>query len=285
MSTLETLPSVQDCLKQAGLNANKALGQHFLFDLNLTRKIARSVGISQDDLVIEIGPGPGGLTRPLLEQGVHVIAIDKDTRFTPILDDIRAASENRLEVHFEDALRSDLSRFASADRPIKIVSNLPYNIGTQLLIGWLTTKPIFWSSLTLMFQKEVAERVVALPGTTGYGRLAVLCAAVADAHMLFGVPAEAFTPPPKVDSAVVHLTPKREAERFADLEALEQITRAAFGQRRKMLRASLKTLAKPAKMNVADWLDEAGIDPTVRPETLAPQDFFALARLWRAATL
>jgi len=283
MTMLEALPPVQESLKQAGLWANKSLGQHFLLDLNLTRKIARAAGIESGDLVVEIGPGPGGLTRALLESGADVIAIDKDTRFAPILERITQASGPRLEVHYKDALRMDLSTFAPSEKSIKVVANLPYNVGTALLIGWLSAKPVFWSSLTLMFQKEVAERVVAAPGTSAYGRLAVLCAAVADAHMMFGVPAAAFTPPPKVDSAVVHLTPKPEQDRFDDLDALEQVTRAAFGQRRKMLRASLKPLAKSAGLEIASWLTEAEVSPTDRPETLSPQNFFALAQIWRQA--
>ncbi|MDQ7077519.1 MAG: 16S rRNA (adenine(1518)-N(6)/adenine(1519)-N(6))-dimethyltransferase RsmA [Robiginitomaculum sp.] len=197
MTALEALPPVQESLKQAGLWANKSLGQHFLFDLNLTRKIARTAGVEPGDLVVEVGPGPGGLTRALLESGADVIAIDKDTRFAPILERIAKASDPRLEVHYEDALQTDMTKFSKPDQPLKVVSNLPYNVGTALLIDWLSTKPVFWSSLTLMFQKEVAERVVAAPGTSAYGRLAVLCAAVADAHMMFGVPAAAFTPPPQ----------------------------------------------------------------------------------------
>jgi len=283
MTMLEDLPPVQESLKQAGLWANKSLGQHFLFDLNLTRKIVRAAGVEPGDMVVEIGPGPGGLTRALLENGAKVIAIDKDTRFAPILDRIAEASDHHLEVHYEDALRTDLSIFAKPGKPIKVVSNLPYNVGTALLIGWLSAKPVFWSSLTLMFQKEVAERVVAAPGTPAYGRLAVLCTAVADAHMMFGVPAAAFTPPPKVDSAVIHLTPKPVQDRFEDLDALEQVTRAAFGQRRKMLRASLKSLAKSAELDIAKWLAEANVSPTDRPETLPPQNFFALAQIWRKA--
>lgn len=280
MTTLEYLPPVRESLKQAGLLANKSLGQHFLFDLNLTRKIARAAGTGPGDLVVEIGPGPGGLTRPLLESGAQVIAIDKDTRFAPILDEISVASHGALQVRYEDALRTDMTAF---EPPVKIVANLPYNVGTQLLVQWLTEKPIFWISLTLMFQKEVAERVVAQPEQSAYGRLAILCAAVAETHMLFGVPASAFTPPPKVDSAVVHLTPKAPENRFDDLDALEQITRAAFGQRRKMIRASLKAIAKSAGLDVGNWLISAGINPTDRPETLPPEAFYALAHIWRVA--
>jgi 16S rRNA (adenine1518-N6/adenine1519-N6)-dimethyltransferase len=280
---LEALPSVQESLKQAGLLANKSLGQHFLFDLNLTSKIARAANIEPGDCVIEIGPGPGGLTRSLLEGGAKVIAIDKDTRFSPILDAIIVASNGALQVRYEDALRLDLSTLITPGQPVKIVSNLPYNVGTALLIGWLTADPLPFASLTLMFQKEVAERVVARPGSSGYGRLAVLCAAVCETHMLFGVPAKAFTPPPKVDSAVVQLVPKPKTDRFADLSSLEQVTRAAFGQRRKMLRASLKTMAKEAGFDVGDWLKRAEIDPTARPETLTPAAFFTLTRLWNDA--
>ncbi len=281
MSALGDLPPVGVCLERIGLRAHKALGQNFLFDLNLTGKIARAANTGPGDVVIEVGPGPGGLTRALLQSGANVIAVDKDTRFAPILDEINTASDGALRVLYEDALRTDMATLGNAEQPIKIVSNLPYNVGTQLLIGWLKADPVFWTSLTLMFQREVAERVVAAPGSAAYGRLAVLCAAIAEAHLLFDVPAAAFTPPPKVNSAVVHLTPKPHKARFDDLAALEHVTRAAFGQRRKMLRASLKPCAKAAGLDVARWLAEAEIEPTDRPETLAPDRFFALARIWR----
>ncbi len=273
---------MQDCLKQFGLHANKSLGQHFLFDLNLTRKIARAAAVESGDVVLEVGPGPGGLTRALLESGASVIAIDKDMRFAPLLENISNAANGRLTWRFEDALKTDESAIVGRDKTFKIVSNLPYNVGTALLIKWLTIAPIAWTSLTLMFQKEVADRVVASAGSPAYGRLSVLCAAITHRHTLFGVPAAAFTPPPKVDSAVVHLTPKPIAERFDDLAGLEQITRAAFGQRRKMLRASLKPVAKAAGLNVENWLETAGVQPTERPETIAPEGFFALTRIWRA---
>lgn len=280
---LEDLPPIQESLKQFGLTANKALGQHFLFDLNLTRKIARAAGANSGDIIMEVGPGPGGLTRALLESGAQLIAVDKDTRFAPLLQSIQDASKGRLVVKFEDALNTNESAFYTHGKTFKIVSNLPYNVGTMLLIKWLTATPIMWSSLTLMFQKEVAERVVAPPCAAAYGRLAVLVAAIADAHYLFGIPATAFTPPPKVDSAVVHLTPKPVDQRFDDLAGLEQITRTAFGQRRKMLRASLKPFAKAAGLEVENWLEEAGISPTDRPETVAPSGFFTLTKIWRSA--
>ncbi len=283
MTALDDLPPVGACVERLGLRAHKSLGQHFLFDLNLTRKIARAAGTGPGELVVEVGPGPGGLTRALLESGAKVIAVDKDTRFAPLLDEINTASDGALDVRYEDALRTNMATLGSHGQPLKIVSNLPYNVGTQLLINWLTAKPLFWTSLTLMFQREVAERIVAKPGSSAYGRLAVLTAAIADAHLLFDIPAAAFSPPPKVDSAVVHLTPKPENDRFADLDALEHVTRAAFGQRRKMLRASLKPCAKAVGLDTGRWLAEAEIAPTNRPEVLPPEAFFALARIWRKA--
>ncbi len=283
MGALEALPPIGAHLDRFALRANKSLGQHFLFDLNLTRKIVRAAAIGPDDLVVEIGPGPGGLTRALLESGARVIAIDKDQRFSPILNDISAASDGALQVRYEDALRTDMQQFATGENTYKIVSNLPYNVGTQLLVQWLMADPVLWSSMTLMFQKEVAERVVAEPGSSAYGRLAVLCAAIADTHLMFNVPASAFSPPPKVESAVVHITPKAKDNRFCDLAGLGQVTRAAFGQRRKMLRASLKPMIKSTTLSVADWLGAANIDPTARPETLTPEEFICLTRLWKSA--
>ena len=283
MSALDALPSVRASVEALGLRAHKSLGQHFLYDLNLTQKIVRAAGIGPGDMVLEIGPGPGGLTRALLHSGAHVIAVERDPRFAPLLQQLTEASGGALQVRQEDALHLDLAALARPGEPLKIVSNLPYNVGTALLVNWLTQTPRVWSSMTLMFQREVAERVVAQAGDQAYGRLAVLRAAVADAHLLFGVPAATFTPPPKVDSAVVHLVPKAGGACFDDLEALQSVTRAAFGQRRKMLRASLKACAKAAGMDVATWLESAGIDPAARPQTVPPEGFFALARAWRAA--
>ena len=280
MTALDALPPVRQSLEALGVQARKSLGQHFLFDLNLTQKIARAAGVDAGDLVLEVGPGPGGLTRALLHSGAQVIAVERDRRFAPLLDELVRASDGALQVRHEDALHLDATTLADASRPLKIVANLPYNVGTALLINWLIAPP-FWASMTLMFQREVAERVVAEPGDPAYGRLAILRAAVAEAHLLFGVPASAFVPPPKVDSAVVQLLPKAAAMRFDDLEALQAVTRAAFGQRRKMLRASLKPCARAAGLCLPDWLEAAQIEPTARPQTVPPENFFALARLFR----
>ncbi len=276
-----TLPPLRDIIARHDLRARKSLGQHFLLDQNITDKIARAANLDAKDRVIEIGPGPGGLTRSLLALGVSVTAIERDERFTSALADLATHAGGALTLVFADALKVDYARLALPGSPVKIIANLPYNVGTTLLINWLTAAPLFWSSATLMFQKEVAERVCARPGAPGYGRLAVLASAVADTQMLFGVPAAAFSPPPKVDSAVIHLTPKPQSARFADLPGLTKITQAAFGQRRKMLRASLKPCAKSAGLNVGDWLEEAGIAPTERPENIAPEGFFKLVTVWR----
>lgn len=270
---LDDLPPLRDVVASHGLDARKALGQNFLFDLNLTAKIARTAGRLEGFTVFEIGPGPGGLTRALLAAGAsRVVAIERDPRCLPILAEIGAHYPGRLEVIEGDALKVDLEAL-SVGAPARIVANLPYNIGTQLLINWLTANPDkpFWQSMTLMFQKEVGLRIVAAPGTEHYGRLAVLAGWLAQSSIMFDVPPQAFNPPPKVTSSVVHIEPL--ASRIpCELQALERITQAAFGQRRKMLRQSLKSLGGES------LLTEAGIDPARRAETLSVAEFCALAR-------
>jgi 16S rRNA (adenine1518-N6/adenine1519-N6)-dimethyltransferase len=267
------LPPLREIIQRHGLAAKKALGQNFLLDLNLTGKIARSAGDLTASTIVEVGPGPGGLTRALLFHGAaKVVAIERDERCLPALEEISAHYPGRLEIVAADALQADLAALAGRERPVRIVANLPYNIGTELLIRWLTTPdwPPFYRSLTLMFQREVAERIVAKPGTNAYGRLGVLAGWRTEAKILFDVPRQAFTPPPKVTSSVVQLVP-REAPLETDLSALERITRAAFGQRRKMLRQSLKALGGDT------LLAAVGIDATRRPETLSIAEFVALA--------
>lgn len=272
--SLTDLPPVRDIAERHGLLARKALGQHFLFDLNVTRKIARLAGPLSGARVLEVGPGPGGLTRALLEEGAHVIAVEMDERFLPALEELSGAAPGRLEVVRADALTVD----AGALRLSAIVSNLPYNVGTPLLVNWLAAEPPPAASLTLMFQKEVAERIVAPPGGKDYGRLAVLASARARAKIVMRVPARAFTPPPKIDSAVVRLDMLPESERFMDVAALEAVTRAAFAQRRKTIRNGLAALGgDPLAL-----LEAAGIDPALRPEQVPPAGFIALARAWRA---
>ncbi|HEX2559695.1 16S rRNA (adenine(1518)-N(6)/adenine(1519)-N(6))-dimethyltransferase RsmA [Phenylobacterium sp.] len=269
MTALAELPPLRESLEAHGLLARKSLGQHFLLDLNITRKIARLAAVGDGDLVIEVGPGPGGLTRALLETGAEVVAIEKDARFLPLLEELGAAAPGKLRVELADALRADEVEIA-AGRPANIVSNLPYNVGTPLLVKWLTG-PFQPAAMTLMFQKEVAQRIVAAPGASAYGRLAVIAQACAQAQIVMDAPARAFTPPPKVDSAVVRLTPRADRPAPALLEALQTVTAAAFGQRRKMLRSSLKTLGGEA------LCASAGIDPARRAETLSIAEFQGLA--------
>ena len=271
---IENLPSLSETVKTHGLGANKKLGQHFLLDMNLTDKIARLAEPLAGHSVAEIGPGPGGLTRALLLRGTEkLVAIEMDERFIPALAEIGDLSEGRLEIAQGDALKYDIA--ANLPAPRKIVANLPYNVGTKMLINWITASPIFWTQLVLMFQLEVAQRVVAAPGEAYYGRLAVLCQSVAQCRLAFEVPARAFTPPPKVDSAVVVLDPLETP--FADLKMLGRVTQAAFGQRRKMLRRSLRSLAEQSGLVLEDWLESCGVDPKARPETLPVSAFQALA--------
>ena len=272
---IEDLPSLSETVKTHGLGANKKLGQHFLLDMNLTDKIARLADPLAGYHVVEIGPGPGGLTRALLLRGAEkLIAIEMDERFIPALAEIGDVSAGRLEIAQGDALRYDIA--AHLDAPRKIVANLPYNVGTKMLINWITASPIFWTQLVLMFQLEVAQRVVAQPGQPHYGRLAVLCQSVAHCRMAFEVPARAFTPPPKVDSAVIVLDPLDAP--FEDLKTLGRVTQSAFGQRRKMLRRSLRSLAEQSDIILEDWLESCNVDPKARPETLSVKAFQALAK-------
>ena len=275
MSAIDALPPLREVIATHGLSAKKALGQNFLLDLNLTAKIARQAGdLSQCD-VLEIGPGPGGLTRGLLAEGARrVLALEKDARALPALAEIAAAYPGRLSVINGDALEID--PLAHLTPPIRIAGNLPYNIGTELLVRWLTPPnwPPFWDSLTLMFQKEVAERIVAKPGSKAYGRLALLAQWRTDARIVMTLPPEAFVPPPKIHSAVVHLT-ALPAPRFpADPATLSQLTAAAFNQRRKMLRAALKGVAP----DIEDRILAAGLKPTDRAEQVPIEGFCALAR-------
>lgn len=280
---MSELPPLREVIASHGLDAKKSFGQHFLFDLNLTAKIARLAGSLDGMIAVEIGPGPGGLTRALLAtEASRVIAIEKDPRFLPALEEASAHHGNRLTLIEADALEADEAALI-AGQPAIIASNLPYNVGTPLLIKWLKASSIWWTAAILMFQREVADRVVAKAGTKAYGRLAVLTAAVANARIGLKVPARAFTPPPKVESAVVVLHPLPAEQRFNDLGALEAVTESAFGQRRKMLRSSLSSAAAKAGTTAEHLLTEAGIEPTARAETIPPEGFFRLAEAWRAA--
>lgn len=275
MASIDGLPPLRDVIATHGLAARKSLGQNFLLDLNLTAKIARQAGDLTGCDVLEIGPGPGGLTRGLLAEGARrVLAIEKDDRCIPALAEIAEAYPGRLEVINGDALDVDIAGKLTA--PIRVAANLPYNVGTELLVRWLTPKewPPFWDSLTLMFQKEVAERITAKPGSKAYGRLALLAQWRAEAKTVLHLPPEAFSPPPKVSSAVVHLTALPEPRYPADAKILERIIAAAFNQRRKMLRAALKGQAP----DIEDRLIAAGIKPTDRAETVDLERFCALAR-------
>lgn len=274
MAAIDGLPPLRDVIATHGLDARKALGQNFLLDLNLTQKIARTAGDLSDSTVIEVGPGPGGLTRAILSLGAKkLIAIERDSRCLPALAEVAAHYPDRLEVIAGDALKVDFAALAeAAGGKVKIIANLPYNVGTQLLVNWLLPPvwPPYWDSLTLMFQKEVGLRIVADEEDDHYGRLGVLAGWRTEARMAFDVPPQAFTPPPKVTSTVVHLTP-RDNPLPCDVRKLEKVTEAAFGQRRKMLRQSVKSLGGEA------LLERAGIDPTRRAETLSVAEFVALA--------
>ncbi len=270
----QALPPLREVIARFGLDARKALGQNFLLDLNLTGRIARSAGDLGGVTVVEVGPGPGGLTRALLSTGARqVVAVERDHRFVEALQDVVQAAGGRLAIVEADALEVDPVALAPAPRAI--VANLPYNVATPLLIGWLARIESF-VSLTLMFQKEVADRLVAPPGGKAYGRLSVITQWRAEARVLFNLPARAFTPPPKVASSVVRLTP-RAAPEPAEWAAVERVTAAAFGQRRKMLRQSLKALGDAEAL-----LAEAGIAPTARAEEVDVAGFAALARAYRA---
>ena len=265
------LPPLRDVIRRHGLAARKTLGQNFLLDLNLTRRIARSAGPLSECNVVEIGPGPGGLTRALLLEGAHrVVAIERDERCLPALAELAAAFPGRLEIVPGDALAIDPADLVPVPR--KIVANLPYNVATPLLIAWLPRIADF-VDFTLMFQKEVAARLVATPGSRDYGRLSVLTQWLATVERLFDIAPNAFVPPPKVTSTVVRLTPRPAPQASCDQTALERVTAAAFGQRRKMLRQSLKSLGDAAAL-----LRVANVEPTARAETLTVVEFCALAR-------
>ena len=269
------LPPLREVIARHGLGARKALGQHFLFDLNLTRRIARAAGDLGPGTTIEVGPGPGGLTRALLAEGAgRIVAIEKDERCLAALAELAAAVPGRLEVVAGDALAIDAKGLGAPPR--RIVANLPYNVATPLLIGWLTRlyhDPSAFVSLVLMFQKEVALRLAARPRGKDYGRLSVLTRWLTEVRLLFDVPARAFTPPPRVTSSVVVLRPRQGPLAPAPLEALQRVTAAAFGQRRKMLRQSLKSLG----CGPAPLFEATGIAPTARAEELSVEDFCALA--------
>ncbi len=275
MSTPDGLPPLREVIRSAGLTAKKSLGQNFLLDLNLTRRIAHKAGPLDGVTVVEVGPGPGGLTRALLMEGARkVVAIERDARCLPALHDISCAYPGRLEILNEDAREIDYGAL-SLPSPARLVSNLPYSVGTPLLVGWLKSLPgpPWFDRLVLMFQREVAERIVAAPGTKDYGRLSILAQWRADARILFSLPAAAFTPRPKVDSALVQLVPRDRLEPQCDVARLERVTAAAFGQRRKMLRASLRQITPDAE----GLLKALDLNPEARAETLKIEDFCRIA--------
>ncbi|WP_417274888.1 16S rRNA (adenine(1518)-N(6)/adenine(1519)-N(6))-dimethyltransferase RsmA [Celeribacter halophilus] len=275
MSTVDGLPPLRAVIEAHGLVAKKSLGQNFLLDLNLTSRIARQAGDLNKCDVLEVGPGPGGLTRGLLAEGARkVLAVEKDSRAMAALADIQAIYPERLDILNADALEID--PLETLTPPVRVVANLPYNVGTELLVRWLTPPawPPYWASLTLMFQREVAERIVAQPGSKKYGRLAILSQWRTNARIVMELPPEAFSPPPKVHSAVVHFE-ALPAPRFeADPKVLERIVATGFNQRRKMLRASLKGAAT----DIEDRLVAAGIKPTDRAEQVPIEGWCALAR-------
>ena len=273
MSQVDGLPPLREVIAAHGLRAKKSLGQNFLLDLNLTARIARAAGDIAGADVLEVGPGPGGLTRGLLMEGARrVVAVEKDERCLPALAEIADAFPGRLEVIHGDAMAGGLLKRLAPPR--KVCANLPYNVGTELLVRWLTMDwPPPWETLTLMFQREVAERIVAEPGTKAYGRLSVLAQWRSTARIALTLPPEAFTPPPKVRSSVVHITALPVPRFPADPKALERVTAAGFGQRRKMLRASLRGLAPDAE----DRIRAVELEPTQRAETVGVEGFCVLA--------
>ena len=273
--TLDGLPPLREIISDHQLSAKKSLGQNFLLDLNLTCKIARMAGDLTKHTILEIGPGPGGLTRALLYSGAKkVIAIERDERLSPALNQIKNHYNKRLELIYADALNEDIEVYLNG--PVKVIANLPYNIGTELLVRWLTPTnwPPYWDSLTLMFQKEVAKRIVATPGSKAYGRLALLVQWRCNAKIVMEVSPQAFTPPPKVTSAVVHIVRLEKPRYEADAKVLERVVAAAFNQRRKMLRVCLKTFSN----DIEDILLSVSIKPTQRAEEIGLEKFCALAR-------
>ena len=275
MSTPDGLPPLREVIRASGLSAKKSLGQNFLLDFNLTRRIARAAGPLEGATIVEVGPGPGGLTRALLLEGAsRVVAIEKDARCLPALSDIAALYPGRLEIVAADAREVDYGALGLPS-PARIVANLPYGVATPLLIGWLKTAPWppWFDRLILMFQREVADRIAAQPGSKDFGRLAVLAGWRTRARILFTLPGEAFTPRPKVDSALVELVPRPAPAPPCEVGQLEKVTAAAFGQRRKMLRSSLRQLTPDSEA----LLVSLGIDPTARAEELSVADFCRIA--------
>ena len=273
---MDNLPPLKDVISKYEIRAKKSLGQNFLLDLNLTSKIARYAGNLKHSDVLEIGPGPGGLTRSLLNEGARqVVSIEKDNRCIAALEEIQPLFPGRLRLLQGDALSMNVTQYLTD--PIKIIANLPYNIGTELLVRWLNSKnwPSFWQSMTLMFQKEVANRIVARPGSKAYGRLSVMSQWRCNTKIAFNIPATAFTPPPKVESAVVHFEALHEPRFPAEVDKLEFVVSKAFNQRRKMLRGALKGHF----INVEEGLFSIGILPTKRAENITVQEYCAMSQI------
>lgn len=273
---MEKLPPLKDVISRHKISAKKSLGQNFLLDLNLTSKIARYAGNLEQSDVLEIGPGPGGLTRSLLNEGARkVVAIEKDTRCIAALEEVQTQFTGKLKIVQGDALSTEVRQYLT--HPVQIIANLPYNIGTELLVRWLnsTTWPSFWQSMTLMFQKEVANRIVASPGSKAYGRLSVMAQWRCNTKIAFNIPATAFTPPPKVESSIVHFEALKEPRFPAEVNKLEFVVSKAFNQRRKMLRGALKGHFK----NVEEGLLAIGVVPTKRAENVTVQEFCLMAQI------
>ena len=273
---MEKLPPLKDVISKHKLSAKKSLGQNFLLDLNLTSKIARYAGNLEQYDVLEIGPGPGGLTRSLLNEGARkVVAIEKDTRCIAALKEVQTQFAGKLKIVQGDALSTEVRQYLT--HPVQIIANLPYNVGTELLVRWLnsTTWPSFWQSMTLMFQKEVANRIVASPGSKAYGRLSVMAQWRCNTKIAFNIPATAFTPPPKVESSIVHFEALKEPRFPAEVNKLEFVVSKAFNQRRKMLRGALKGHFK----NVEEGLLAIGVVPTKRAENVTIQEFCLMAQI------
>ena len=273
---MEKLPPLKDVISKHKLSAKKSLGQNFLLDLNLTSKIARYAGNLEQSDVLEIGPGPGGLTRSLLNEGARkVVAIEKDTRCIAALEEVQTRFTGKLKIVEGDALSTEVRQYLT--HPVQIIANLPYNVGTELLVRWLnsTTWPSFWQSMTLMFQKEVANRIVASPGSKAYGRLSVMAQWRCNTKIAFNIPATAFTPPPKVESSIVHFEALKEPRFPAEVNKLEFVVSKAFNQRRKMLRGALKGHFK----NVEEGLLAIGVVPTKRAENVTIQEFCLMAQI------
>ena len=273
---MDNLPPLKDIISKYEIRAKKSLGQNFLLDLNLTSKIARYAGNLKQSDVLEIGPGPGGLTRSLLNEGARqVVSIEKDNRCIAALEEIQSLFPGRLRLLQGDALSMNVTQYLTD--PIKIIANLPYNIGTELLVRWLNSKnwPSFWQSMTLMFQKEVANRIVASPGSKAYGRLSVMSQWRCNTKIAFNIPATAFTPPPKVESAVVHFEALNEPKFPAEVDKLEFVVSKAFNQRRKMLRGALKGHF----INVEEGLFSIGVLPTKRAENITVQEYCAMSQI------